>query len=82
MTEEHKARFRVQGSMFHTSLDPLFAELIAWPPALDELKAMGFKDPTFTDGYIISKPPRSPGLFWHYDWFAWEDSTAYDPRPQ
>ena len=82
MTEEHKARFRVQGSMFHTSLDPLFAELIAWPPALEELKAMGFKDPSFTDGYIISKPPRSPGLFWHYDWFVWEDPTAYAPQPQ
>ncbi|MDP7237317.1 MAG: phytanoyl-CoA dioxygenase family protein [Candidatus Latescibacteria bacterium] len=82
MTEEHKARFRVQGSMFHTSLDPLFAELIAWPPALEALKAMGFKDPSFTDGYIISKPPRSPGLFWHYDWFVWEDPTAYDPHPQ
>ncbi len=81
MTEEHQARFRVQGSMFHTSLDPVFADLIAWPPALDQLKVMGFKDPTFTDGYIISKPPHSPGLFWHYDWFSWEDPTAYHPRP-
>ena len=50
--------------------DPIFAELIAWPTALSLFTQMGFDTPTFTDGYIISKPPNSPPLFWHYDWFA------------
>ena len=71
---------------------PIFAELITWQQSLDALFSLGicrdtkpiglFKDPTFTDGYIISKPPHSPPLFWHYDWFAWEDPTVYEPRPQ
>ena len=52
--------------------DPFFAEIIAWPKALAALAALGFASPTFSDGYIISKPPHSPRLFWHYDWFAWE----------
>jgi hypothetical protein len=83
-TEEHAARFRAQGSMFALGgvEDPVFARLIAWRPALDALAAMGFPDPTYTDGYVISKPPRSPRLFWHYDWFAWDDPTAYAPVPQ
>ena len=36
---------------------------------------------TFTDGYIISKPRRSPPLFWHYDWFSWELEEDWDPSP-
>ena len=71
-----------QGSMVRTSADAMFAELIAWQPALDAIKALGFEHPTYTDGYVISKPPHSPALFWHYDWFAWQDPTAYDPDPQ
>ena len=62
--------------------DPVFAELIAWRPALQRLAAMGFAAPTFTDGYIIRKPPLSPRLFWHYDWFAWRDPGAFDVSPQ
>ena len=75
-------RFRAQGSMIPTTADPLFAELIALPTALDALKSLGYDHPTFTDGYVISKPPHSPRLFWHYDWFTWEDPTAYAPEPQ
>ena len=77
-----RRRFRSQGSMLSTMCDPIFAELIAWPTALSLFTQMGFDTPTFTDGYIISKPPNSPPLFWHYDWFAWDDPSTYDKRPQ
>lgn len=73
---------RAQGRMMSAMADPMLADLIALQPALDCLAAMGFRDPTFTDGYVISKPPHSPPLFWHYDWFAWRDPGAYDTRPQ
>ena len=53
----------------HTT-DTVFAELIALPAALEALANLGFTEVTYTDGYIISKPPHSPQLFWHYDWFA------------
>ena len=79
--EENRKRFQSQGSMLSAMSHPIFAELIAWQKSFDALMSMGFKNPTFTDGYIISKPPRSPKLFWHYDWFAWDDPTVYHPRP-
>ena len=83
-SHEHAARFRAQGSMFQlgSARGAVFGRLISWPPALAVLASMGFDAPTYTDGYVISKPPRSPRLFWHYDWFAWEDPTAYDATPQ
>ncbi|MDX1931938.1 MAG: phytanoyl-CoA dioxygenase family protein [Capsulimonadales bacterium] len=80
-TAEHAARTRSQGSMFPTTVDPIFAELIVLPAALDALRSLGYPHPTFTDGYIISKPGHSPRLFWHYDWFAWEDERSYAPEP-
>jgi hypothetical protein len=74
---------RAQGSMLHTNRHPVFADLIALPEALGALAELGFPRPTFTDGYVISKPPRGPRLFWHYDWFAWEDDRSYEnPPPQ
>jgi ectoine hydroxylase-related dioxygenase (phytanoyl-CoA dioxygenase family) len=67
--------------MFPTTVDPLFAELIAWSPAREALRSLGYPNPTFTDGYVISKPGHSPRLFWHYDWFAWEDGYSYRADP-
>ncbi len=76
-----RARRRSQGVMLSAMAHPLLADLIAHPPALEALAAMQFSDPTFTDGYIISKPPHSPRLFWHYDWFAWNHPSAYEADP-
>ena len=33
-------------------------------------------------GYVISKPPSSPALFWHQDWWGWDDPSSYTPLPQ
>ena len=79
---EDNDRHRSQGTMLSAMSFPLLAELIAWRPALAILEGMGFDHATFTDGYIISKFPQSPRLFWHYDWFAWSDPSAYAPKPQ
>ncbi|HIG40270.1 MAG TPA: hypothetical protein EYQ14_06965 [Gammaproteobacteria bacterium] len=78
----HKDAKRSQGIMLSTMADPLLAELITLPAALLCLQTFGYSNPTFTDGYIISKPPQSPRLFWHYDWFAWKDPDARSPVPQ
>lgn len=80
-SEEARARQRTTGSMLPVVSDPFFSELIAWPRSLAALASLGFTQPTFSDGWIISKPPHSPRLFWHYDWFAWEDSRSYEPVP-
>lgn len=80
-TAEQAARQRNTGSMIPASSDPLLAELITWPPALEVFRAMGYPRPSFSDGWIISKPPRGPRLFWHHDWFAWDDPASYRREP-
>jgi hypothetical protein len=80
-TEGQRAGRRAQGSMLWTNADPIFAELIGLPAALNAFASMGWPRPTFTDGYVISKPPQSPRLFWHYDWFAWEDDYSFGNDP-
>ena len=80
--EEGAKRARATGSMISVMSDPLFADLIAHPGALEALASLGYPQPTFSDGYVISKPPHGPPLFWHYDWFAWEDPSAFERTPQ
>lgn len=72
---------RSQGSMLPATAGPLFADLIACPAALESLASLGYSHPTYSDGYIISKPSGGPRLFWHYDWFAWEDTRSFEPEP-
>lgn len=79
---EERSKHRSTGSMINVMAHPVFADLIALPPALEALAAMGFPQPKFTSGYVISKPPKSPRLFWHYDWAGWDDPGAFDPVPQ
>ncbi len=81
-TEDERAAYRSSGSMIRVSEHPLFAELVAYPRALQTLDALGFLRPKWSSGYIISKPPQSPPLFWHQDWWGWDDACSYTPLPQ
>jgi len=69
------------GSMITMNTHPGFADLIAYQPAIEILRALGFSEVYFTDGYLITKPPGSPRLFWHYDWSGWPDPVSYDKTP-
>ena len=80
-SDEYRLRQRATGSMFAIMQHPFFTEIITYGPALDALGRLGYPQSTFTDGYIICKPPHSPRLFWHYDWFAWEEERNYQPEP-
>ena len=82
----HFTRNRTTGSMVlidwamayrHAAM----AELIAHPNALAALAQLGFSAPKFGHGRIISKPPRSPQLFWHEDGRFWDDPVSYTPQP-
>jgi hypothetical protein len=79
---EHFEAQKSTGSLICVYQDPFCAELIAWQPALDILHNMGFDRPTFSTGFVISKPPQSPPLFWHQDWWGWNDPISYLPMPQ
>ncbi len=77
----HFAEQRSTGSMISVYDDSFFAELVAYPPALDCLAALGFAKPRWSSGFVISKPPDSPPLFWHQDWLYWDDPASYGPTP-
>jgi hypothetical protein len=78
---EHRAERRAAGSLVHVAADPFFAELIAWRPALAALERLGLPGARFSSGYLISKPPGGPPLFWHQDWWGWDDPASYQPEP-
>lgn len=75
--EEHFDQQRSTGSMISVAAHPWFAELVAWAPALQALRELGIAETRFTSGYVISKPPQSPPLFWHQDWAGWDDPGSY-----
>ena len=78
---EHFDRYKSTGSMISVYDDPFFAELVAYRPALDALDSLGFPDSRWTSGFVISKPGHSPPLFWHQDWWAWNDPVSYTDLP-
>ena len=81
-TEAQQAAHRSSGSMLSVYTHSLFAELVAYPRALQTLEALGFLRPKWSAGYVISKPPQTPPLFWHQDWWGWNDPCSYTALPQ
>lgn len=76
----HFERQRAQGSLIRVTEDPFMAQLIAYPPILAALAGLGFPDPKWGSGFIISKPAGSPPLFWHQDARFWDEPISYTPR--
>ncbi len=79
---EHFEAQRSTGSLIPVHKDPVFAKLVTWPKAIRALKSLGFDRPVFSTGYVISKPQNSPPLFWHQDWWGWNDPVSYQKFPQ
>ena len=79
---EHFDEQKSTGSMISVYDDPFFAELVAYPPALDTLASLGYPNPRWSSGFVISKPGYSPPLFWHQDWWGWNDPVSYTDIPQ
>jgi hypothetical protein len=75
---DHFDRFRFHGSMLPLDwrAEPLVRRLVAWQRTLKGLAALGFERPRWLSGYLISKPPRAPSLWWHQDWWAWDDPAT------
>ena len=81
-SEDHLRAHRSQGSLIDVRSDPFLAELVAHEKALAALAELGFDSPRWASGYIISKPPYSPPLYWHQDWWGWNDPESYSDKPQ
>ncbi|MEM7132731.1 MAG: phytanoyl-CoA dioxygenase family protein [Chloroflexota bacterium] len=81
-SKEHFEEQKSTGSMVSVYDDPFFAELVAYQPSLDALATLGYPRPRWSSGFVISKPPKSPALFWHQDWWGWNDPISYTDVPQ
>jgi hypothetical protein len=46
-------------------IDPAVPELLSWAGARAALNSCGVRDPRFSSGFSISKPPGAPALYWH-----------------
>jgi hypothetical protein len=80
VTENHRKMFKAQGSLVDILDYPDFAEIIAHPALaalFDELELHGH---VFSSGSVVSKPPGAPSLFWHQDWWGWDDAASYSER--
>ncbi len=61
---------------------PAFADLIVHPPALSVFAELGFDDPKVWSGFVISKPPHAPPLYWHQDGVMWGHPLSFTKKPQ
>ena len=77
---DHRAQWKSQGSLIAVSDHPSFAALIAHPGFQDMFRHLGFGGTLFSSGYVISKPPGGPALFWHQDWWGWQHAISRDAR--
>jgi hypothetical protein len=77
-----RERYRYQGSNIGIAYQhPVFARLFEWPRALAALAALGFPKPKWSSAFLLSKPPHAPPLYWHQDWWAWDDPYSAGREP-
>ena len=74
---EHRASNRSQGSLVPLADHPAYADVIGAEALRSAFEDLKFDDPRFSSGYLISKPPGGPPLFWHQDWWGWNDPVSY-----
>ena len=77
VSAEHRERNRSQGSLVLIADYPEFGRLLGHPVLSKIFDELEFRDPKFSSGYIISKPPQSPALFWHQDWWGWNEQSSF-----
>ena len=77
---EHRETYRSQGSLVNLGDHPEFSHLIAHSALHSVMQDFGFKGIRWLAGYLISKPPHSPALFWHQDWWGWDHDLSYTER--
>src|SRR5688572_18141279 len=73
VTENHRKMFKAQGSRVDILDYPDFAEIIAHPALAALFDELGLHGRVINSGSVYSKPPGAPSLFWHQDWWGWDD---------
>lgn len=77
---EHRDEYKSQGSLVNLGDHPEYSHLIASSELQELLQELGLAGNRWLAGYLISKPPKSPALFWHQDWWGWDHPLSYTPR--
>ena len=77
---DHRAQWRSQGSLVPVADHPAFAALIAHAGFPKMFERLGLPGTLFSSGYVISKPPGGPALFWHQDWWGWQHPISREGR--
>ena len=81
-SREDAERYRYQGSNISVAYQhPVFARLFALPRALQAIRELGFNSPRWWSTFLLSKPPHAPPLYWHQDWWDWDDPVSASPVP-
>lgn len=81
-SQEAREAVRSNGSLIHLGDNPEYADIVSAPMIELLLRDCGATDPRWTGGFLISKPAGGPPLFWHQDWWGWDDPTSYEARAQ
>ena len=77
---DHRTQWRSQGSLVPVADHPSFAPLIAHTGFQEMFGRLGLHGTLFSSGYVISKPPGGPALFWHQDWWGWQHPISRGDR--
>ncbi len=80
-TEKEKKEQLSTGSMISVSNYENFMELILNKEILKIFNKMGYINPKWSSGYVIGKSPNSAPLYWHTDWWAWDDPISFEQEP-
>lgn len=79
-SQEAREAVRSNGSLIHLGDNPEYADIVGSPTIELLLRDCGATDPRWTGGFLISKPAGGPPLFWHQDWWGWDDESSYGGR--
>ena len=80
-SEEDKKKQVSTGSMISVSHDESFLNLIVNDELLKIFSKMGYSNPKWSSGYIIGKTANSAPLYWHTDWWGWDDPISFVKKP-
>ena len=67
--------------MISVSNDESFLNLIVNDELLKIFSKMGYSNSKWSSGYIIGKTANSAPLYWHTDWWAWDDPISFAKKP-
>lgn len=77
LPSHHRDEYKSQGSLVNLGDHPQYSHLIASPELQELFEGLDLVGTLWLAGYLISKPPRSPALFWHQDWWGWDHPISY-----